>query len=151
MHHRQQPGRGSGKKKLAGSPLLRFALALAHELGKTLGEIGALDLEELALWAAFLEDAPRRRERERVEEQWDRRIAMLACVTANSRFGGGNFRMEDFMPTREAVGGDSGGGDSGGGASGGEAEAERRLAAWAAAFGSAGGKSSKKKRNRKQP
>lgn len=66
-------------------------MALAHRLHKTLSEIGALSLEEIALHQAYLLDH---------DPEWrrDHQFALLTAVTANAGFrGDGDRTSEEYL------------------------------------------------------
>lgn len=75
---------------------MRFVLSLAHALGRTLagpGGIGEMDLDELALWAAwFAGYDPQLRE--------DLHAGVIAATVANAALGSkGGWKPDDFMAT----------------------------------------------------
>lgn len=96
-------------------------MALAHALGKTIGGpggIGEMDLDELALWAAwFAEYDPQLR--------GDLRAGVIAATVANAvPFSKGGYKPEDFMASlRKTSGGQS------------DEEMERAMIAWCANVG----------------
>ncbi len=114
--HPEQDRRCIGK--LSRSPFLRFVIALAHALGRTITEIGEMDLDELALWAAwFAEYDPALRD--------DLRAGVIAATIANAMpFSRGGWKPEDFMPTLKPTKSIQS-----------EAEMERAMIAWCANVG----------------
>lgn len=64
-------------------------------LGKSLGEVGAMDAEELSTWAAFFGMEESRDE----EAQW--RAGMIAATVASCATGKA-WKVEDFRPARAA-------------------------------------------------
>jgi len=94
-------------------------MELAYALGKTLRELGEMDIEELALWFAWLsEHTPI------PEKRADWRAASLMSAIVNCRMAWqGDTDAEDFMPDRQPVS---------------DAEAEKKILAWAAMVGRVG-------------
>ena len=92
-------------------------LELAYALGRTLGEIGEMDLDELALWLAWLDgEGPRAQVRADV-----RHANTMAMLAQGFTHGKANVEPADFMPTREAQIS--------------EADAEKQLIAWCVSVG----------------
>jgi len=90
-------------------------MRVAATLGRTLAEIGEVDIEELAMWIAFLDD-------DGPETRADWRTARLQATVANAAIAwNGKIKADDFMPSKRSnIPHD---------------EAEKRLALWCAAFG----------------
>lgn len=70
--------------------MLRLCLRLGHDLGRTLREIGELDLDELALWIAWYEDHD-----PEIANDW--RAGVIASAVANGPLKGWQ-RPRDFFP-----------------------------------------------------
>ena len=94
-----------------------MCLGIGHALGKSLAEIGEMDLDELALWDTWLDEYdPQQRD--------DWRMAVLASTIVNSRMAWqGDASPHDFMPAKaiEVDGDDS--------------RVEKEVIAWCASVG----------------
>jgi len=76
--------------------VLKACLGVAHSLGKTLDEIGQMDVQELATWIAYLNqyDPPAE-----LRSYW--RAGVIAATIANAHSKGGGWEPADYMPKRD--------------------------------------------------